>query len=127
MDLQELFIQFAAEFVKRTKGEDVEATEEDVNSLIEMLGPDQDTIEQNLTAYSEDPEGFLETFIESTETYKPTEEDEIEFAAKGKKLNKLNKFKKEAKRCAWGCKMVKFKGVGGKISDKCACGCKTKK
>ena len=48
MDLQELFIQFAAEFVKRTKGEDIEATEEDVNSLIEMLGPDQDTIEQNL-------------------------------------------------------------------------------
>lgn len=126
MDLRKLFISFATDFTKKVKGEDAEFTQEDLETLIEALGG-QEGIEESLTQYAEDPEGFLESFIESMQEG-PTEEEEVEFAKKGTKIKALLQFKKGGKsKCACGCSLVKSKSAGGKIVSKCACGCKTTK
>lgn len=55
------------------------------------------------------------------------DDDTIQSAKKGARLNFLRSLKKEPEKCSCGCEMVIHKEKGGKITKKCACGCSASK
>ena len=67
-------------------------------------------------SYKQDPDGTLAAYMESTQT-----PEQVEMAKKGAKLKQLKN--KKNRMCKCGCKLL-LKKEGGKIVEKCSCGCK---
>ena len=96
------------------------ASIEEWQSLIQESPEDVEKIVQAAEQMSEEGWSTIE------EEYKEQTESAVQFAAKGAKLQKLKSMKK-SKKCKCGCDMVSVKAAGGKMIDRCACGCSTKK
>lgn len=67
-------------------------------------------------SYKQDPDETLAAYMESTQT-----PEQVEMAKKGAKLKQLKN--KKNRMCKCGCKLS-LKKEGGKIVEKCSCGCK---
>ena len=96
------------------------ASIEEWQSLIQESPEDIEKIVQAAEQMSEEGWDDIE------EEYKEQTESAVQFAAKGAKLKKLKSMKK-SKKCKCGCDMVSVKAAGGKMIDRCACGCGVKK
>jgi hypothetical protein len=114
-ELENLFKLLFATKINPDKYKDVKSYEE-LDSLLEQNLEDKQQVYQLLSSYTED-----ELQSMASEMYETTQ-----MAKSGGKLNYLNKLKKYKKgaRCKCGCELVFTKEKGGKVTQKCACGCK---
>ena len=87
-----------------------------VMPILEQIGEDP----QFWQAYQQDPEGTIGQISQSPE--------QVAMARKGARLEILRKGGKKKKmksrKCKCGCEITTVKEEGGKLSSKCACGCK---
>lgn len=117
-ELYNLFRLLFAAQIDSDKYSQVESYEE-LNKLLEENPSDKNAVEQAMNNYTE------EELLQMAANLQ--EEPKVESAKKGKKLayaKKLRSYKK-GKKCKCGCDLVLVKEAGGKITQKCACGCKS--
>lgn len=103
-----------------------------------LISEDEEIINKIVEAYSELGEEDLAALEQQQKEFSSDAED-MQFAAKGAKLKKLNTVKginkkvlpakskggtsKKKRKCSCGCDMILTKAAGGKVIETCACKC----
>ena len=119
---QELIADFAIRYLRGQGVAEEDIVGQDGNINLQYVDELTEVIQEVNTpefwdSYKQDPDGTLAAYIESTQT-----PEQVEMAKKGAKLKQLKNTKK--RKCKCGCNLILSKEAGGKIVEKCACGCK---
>lgn len=105
-------------------------TMEEWSTLIKENDDDLNTIVSSYEELSDEEIEALDKQYQELQSKK--EEEQMQYAAKGARLQYLKNgakpkkvmTKSKTKTCSCGCKMVLSKNAGGKLTETCACNCK---